>query len=170
MTETTENRASVRESLESLIRDTCLDTRTVEALISAADAYAASEVTAALEIGQRIEKAHGEGQWKVITFFGHTEYTGWVTEITQHGQAAYRVDLPEKIWGGNPLACHTHAASSWFSDHPVTEESVRAAWVARQERARLRAEQEAEWLRSQSQEQVRALEAGDDDEYAGEPF
>jgi hypothetical protein len=101
------------------------------------------------------------GQWKRISFMGHTEYSGWVTEVTQHGQAAYRIDLPEKVWGGNPLAYVTHAASAWFSDRPVTEESVRAAWEAQVERARIRAEQEAEWAQMQEQ---RALEAGAEDD------
>lgn len=147
-----------REALESLVRTNWTPP-------SAADA-----IMAALSIGRRIEKARGEGQWKVITFFGHTEYTGWVTEITQHGQLAYRIDFPEKVFGGDPLAYVTHSASSWFSDRPVTEAFVRKAWEERQERQRLRAEQEAEWARRQEQ---RALEAGDDndrDEYAGEPF
>jgi hypothetical protein len=102
----------------------------------------------------------GGGQWQCIAFMGHLEYTGYVTEITKNGQPAYRIDLPEKVWGGNPLACITHSASSWFSDHPVTEESVRAAWVAQQERARQRARDEAEWARQQDRY---ALGAADDD-------
>lgn len=110
----------------------------------------------------------GEGRWLRIAFMGHLEYTGYVTEITKHGQAAYRIDLPEKVWGGNPLAYVTHAATSWFSDRPVTEESVRSAWEAQQERARRRAEQEAGWTR---QQETRALEAGDgSDAYPEGPF
>lgn len=99
----------------------------------------------------------GEGGWLRIAFMGHIEYTGYVTEVTKNGQPAYRIDLPEKVWGGNPLAFVTHAASSWFSDHPVTEESVLQAWQAQQERARERARMDAEWSRRQQQN---ALEAG----------
>ena len=107
---------------------------------------------------------HGEGRWLRIAFMDHLEYAGYVTEVTKNGQPAYRIDLPEKVWGGNPLAYVTLAASAWFSDRPVTEESVRAAWEAQQDRARARAAHEAEWAR---QQETRALEAG---EYPEGPF
>jgi hypothetical protein len=95
---------------------------------------------------------------------GHIEYTGYVTEITKNGQPAYRVDLPEKIWGGNPLAYVEHAASAWFSDRPVTEESVRRAWEAQLRRAAERARQEAEWARMQEQRAITSGGEDDDDE------
>jgi hypothetical protein len=110
--------------------------------------------------------APGEGQWMRIAFMGHIEYTGYVTEITKNGQPAYRVDLPEKIWGGNPLAYVEHAASAWFSDRPVTEESVRKAWEAQLLRAAERRRQEAEWQRMQEQ---RAITAGDGDGDLNDP-
>lgn len=103
----------------------------------------------------------GDGQWMRIAFMGHIEYTGYVTEITKNGQPAYRVDLPEKIWGGNPLAWIEHAASAWFSDRPVTEESVRRAWEAQVARAAERARQEAEWKRMQEQQAITAEAARD---------
>jgi transcriptional regulator with XRE-family HTH domain len=110
----------------------------------------------------------GGGQWMFIAFMGRIEYTGYVTEITKHGQPAYRIEKPEKIWGGNPLAYVEHAASAWFSDHPVTEESVRKAWEAGIRAAEKRRQQEAEWRRADEQH---ALTAGSgDDEYAGSPF
>ena len=102
---------------------------------------------------------------------GRIEYTGYVTEVTKNGQPAYRIDLPEKVWGGNPLAYVTHAASSWFSDHPVTEESVRAAWEAQQERARERARMEAEWASQPGQRALDAARTAADDYWdEKEPF
>ncbi len=109
--------------------------------------------------------AEPDGQWLCIAFMGHNEHTGYVTEIVKNGQPAYHVDLPEKLWGGNPLAYVEYAASAWFSDRPVTEESVRRAWEAQQRRAAERARQEAEWARTAEQ---RALTAGgnQEDDYA----
>jgi transcriptional regulator with XRE-family HTH domain len=104
---------------------------------------------------------HGDGQWLQISFMGHVELTGYVTEITLGGQPAFHVDLPERLWGGNPMAWEEYAASALYSRRPVSEESVRKAWEAQLERAKRRAEQEAAW---RTQDQVRALEAGDDDE------
>ena len=105
------------------------------------------------------------GYFAEIAFFGHIEHAGYVTEVTLHGgHAAYRIDLPEKIWGGNPLAWREYAASALFGKHPVTEESVRAAWEAGRERAARWERQQAEWQQSPA-----ALAAGDDD-YVNGPF
>lgn len=107
-----------------------------------------------------------DGYFATIGFMGRLEYTGFVTQFTKHGQAAYHIDLPEKLWGGNPLAWVEHAASAWFSERPVTEESVRRQWEARVRAAAERARREAEWQRMQEQ---RALEAGSgEDENDGE--
>ena len=97
------------------------------------------------------------GYWACIAFMGHNEYAGYVTEIVKNGQPAYRVDLPEKLWGGNPLSYVEYAATAWFSDHPVTEESVRRQWEAKVRAAAERARQEAEW---QQREQRLELAAG----------
>jgi hypothetical protein len=110
------------------------------------------------------------GEWLCIAFMGHNEYTGYVTEIVRNGQPAYRVDLPEKLWGGNPLACVEYAATAWFSGRPVTEEFVRRAWEASLHAAEKRRRQEAEWRRADEQ---RALTAGeiralDDDAWSGD--
>ena len=109
------------------------------------------------------------GRFEDISFFGHLDHTGYVTEAIDHGgNAVYRIDLPEKIWGGNPLAEIEYAASAKFSRKPVTEESVRAQWEAERARAERWRQQQAEWERAGSQ---RALPAGDgsgeigDDEY-----
>ena len=109
------------------------------------------------------------GRFEDIAFFGHLDHTGYVTEAIDHGgNAVYRIDLPEKIWGGNPLAEIEYAASAKFSRKPVTEESVRAQWEAERARAERWRQQQAEWERAGSQ---RALPAGDgsgeigDDEY-----
>lgn len=102
-----------------------------------------------------------DGQWLQIAFLGHVELTGYVTEITLGGQPAFHIDLPEKLWGGNPMAWEEYAGSALYSRRPVSEESVRAAWEAQRERAARRTREEAEWHASQQQ---RALEAGDDDD------
>jgi hypothetical protein len=99
------------------------------------------------------------GYFAEICFFGRIEHTGYVTEVVLHGgQAAYHIDLPEKLWGGNPLAWREYAASAFFEKNPVTEESVRKAWEAERERVRRWEQQQAEWDRQRSQP---ALEAGD---------
>jgi hypothetical protein len=156
-----------REALESLVRSDCANLISItmaEAILTAADAYAADEVVAAIEIGKRIEEARGgEGQWLSIAFMGHVELTGYVTEITLGGQPAFHVDLPEKLWGGNPMAWQEYAGSALYSRRPVAEASARAAWEAQRARAARRAQEEAQWHASQQ----RALEAGDDND--GEP-
>jgi hypothetical protein len=106
----------------------------------------------------------GEGRWLSIAFLGHVELTGYVTEITLGGQAAFRVELPEKLWGGNPDAWEEYAASALYSRRPVTEESVRRAWEARQRAVRERERREAGWVRAEAQ---RALEAGSGDDAWG---
>ena len=107
------------------------------------------------------EPAGPDGQWSCIAFVGHNEYTGYVTEITRNGQPAYRVDLPEKIWGGNPLAWVEYAATAWFSDRPVTEASVRAAYESRLARAAEHARIQAEWQRADEQRALTASDNGD---------
>lgn len=99
------------------------------------------------------------GYFAEISFFGRIEHAGYVTEVTLHGgQAAYHIDLPEKLWGGNPLAWREYAASAFFEKNPVSEESVRVAWEAERERAQRWKRQQEEWERQRSQP---ALEAGD---------
>jgi hypothetical protein len=98
-----------------------------------------------------------EGQWLRIAFLGHVELTGYVTEITLAGQAAFHVDLPEKIWGGNPHAWQEYAGTALYSRRPVTEESVRAAWEAARARRVAMEEQQRRY----------ELEAAGDD--AGDP-
>jgi hypothetical protein len=106
------------------------------------------------------------GYFAEIAFFGRIEHTGYVTEVVLHGgQAAYHIDLPEKLWGGNPLAWREYAASAFFEKNPVTEESVRKAWEAERERAERWKQQQAEWERQRSQP---ALEAGDGDDGLGD--
>lgn len=114
--------------------------------------------------------APGDGQFMHITFMGRIEYTGYVTQITKNGQPAYHIDLPEKIWGGNPLAWVEHAASAWFSDRPVTEESARKAWEAQVRRAEERVRQEAEWRRAQEQRVITSGSADDDDADSDDGF
>lgn len=148
--------AVIRRQLANIVKRPHTANECADVIITAVDAYAADEVTAALEIGRRIEQARdGGGQWLSIAFMGHVELTGYVTEITLGGQAAFHVDLPEKLWGGNPMAWEEYAGSALYSRRPVTEESVRKAWEARQERAAHRAEQQALW---------RAIEARDGDD------
>jgi transcriptional regulator with XRE-family HTH domain len=99
------------------------------------------------------------GYFAEISFFGRIEHTGYVTEVVLHGgHAAYHIDLPEKLWGGNPLAWREYAASAFFEKNPLSEESVRKAWEAERERAQRWKRQREEWERQRSQP---ALEAGD---------
>lgn len=108
-----------------------------------------------------------QGYFAEIAFFGRIEHTGYVTEVVLHGgQAAYHIDLPEKLWGGNPLAWREYAASALFEKHPVTEASVRAQWEAERERAERWRLQQAERDRAPA-----ALPPGEDDSRsAWEPF
>lgn len=107
------------------------------------------------------------GRWSCIAFMGRNEYTGYVRDITKNGQPAYRVDLPGLVYGGNPLEYVEYAASAWFSEWPVTEASVRAAWEAKQRAAERRRQQEAEWARMQDQRALTdgSAAVGDEDDY-----
>jgi len=162
----TEPRQEPREALESVVRAAWPTPGTRNAIMQAADAFAADEVAAALEIAKQIEAGADAGQWLSIAFMGHVELVGYVTEVTLGGQPAFHVDLPERLWGGNPMAWEEYAGSALYSRRPVTEESVRKAWEAQMERARRRAEQEAAWDRREQ----RALEAGDDTDDEGPAF
>jgi len=108
--------------------------------------------------------AEPDGYFAEIAFMGRIEYTGYVTQITKHGQAAYHIDLPGKLWGGNPLAWVEHAASAWFSERPATEASVRRQWEAKVRAAAERARQEAEWARMAEQRALTSGSGSDEDE------
>jgi hypothetical protein len=102
------------------------------------------------------------GQWLRISFLGHVELTGYVTEVTLGGQAAFHVDPPEKLWGGNPMAWREYAATALYSREPIDGESVRKDWEARQARqARLRAYEQQRALEAAAQDSV-----GDEDDWA----
>ena len=103
--------------------------------------------------------ADGEGQFMTIAFMGHVELTGYVTEIVLGGEPGYHVDLPERLWGGNPLAWEEYSGKALFSRRPVTEEAVRRAWEAKLLAAERRRQQEAEWDRLQRQRVLTAGEA-----------
>lgn len=97
-----------------------------------------------------------EGGWYRISFMGHVELTGYVTDVTIGGQPAFHVDLPEKIWGGNPLAWQEYAGSALYSRRPVTEATVREAWEA------ARASRAA-WEEQQRQYELEASDQPDED-------
>ena len=122
-------------------------------------------VTEAQEDGAA-EPDPAAGRWSCIAFMGRNEYTGYVRDITKNGQPAYRVDLPGLVYGGNPLDYVEYAASAWFSEWPVTEASVRAAWEAKLRAAERRRQQEAEWARMQER---RALTDGGETCKCGDP-
>jgi len=141
------------------------------ALDGAGESAEPASETAAPSAGEYVAPG---GYFAQIAFFGRIEHTGYVTEVVLHGgQAAYHIDLPEKLWGGNPLAWREYAASAFFEKNPVTEESVRKAWEAERERVRRWELRQAEWDRQRSQP---ALEAGDgydgpgSDDDGGDPF
>lgn len=106
-----------------------------------------------------------DGQWLRIAFMGHVELTGYVTEVTIAGQPAFHVDLPARLWGGNPDGWEEYSGTALYSRMPVSEESVRSAWEAQQARLRRIAEQEAEWERQQRQYALEAGSGGQDDEF-----
>jgi hypothetical protein len=97
------------------------------------------------------DAAGAGGQWMEIAFMGRREVLGYVTEVLVHGQPGYHIDLPEKVWGGNPLAWEEYAATSLYSRRPVTAESVRKHWDAERARAAAWRRQQVEW------EQQRAI-------------
>ena len=102
--------------------------------------------------------ALGDGQFMAIAFMGHIEREGYVTEITLGGEPGYHVDLPDKLWGGNPYAWEEYSAKVLFSRCPVPEETIRVRWETERKRAAERARREAEWQRMQEQ---RALTSGE---------
>jgi len=102
----------------------------------------------------------GDGQFMIIAFMGHTELTGYVTDITIGGEPGFRIDLPEKLWGGNELAWEEYSAKVLFSRRPVTQESVRAAW----DETLRRAEERRAWQEEAAQYRQAAITSGPDDE------
>lgn len=105
------------------------------------------------------------GRWAVIAFMGRNEYTGYVRDITKGGQPAYRVDLPGLVYGGNPLDYVEYSAAAWFSEWPVAEASVRAAWESKLAAAERRRQQQGERDRAARQ---RALTAAGGTDGAGD--
>jgi hypothetical protein len=101
------------------------------------------------------------GRWLELELMGHRVRTGYVTEVTVAGAAMLHVDLPAKIFGGEPDAWEEYAPSSLYGLSPVRPESVRSAWESKVKAAEERARREAEWRRMQEQ---RALTAGSDDD------
>jgi hypothetical protein len=101
-----------------------------------------------------------DGEWAVVELLGHRQRAGYVTEVTRFGAALLHIDLPAKLWHGDPLAWEEYAPSALYGLHPTTEAAVRAAW----DRERDRHREEAAW-------RVRELEAGDGDPdlYGDEP-
>ena len=143
-------------------------------LISQMTGMSEDELLEALEIYATAQPADSEpelpagGYFAEIAFMGRIEYTGYVTQITKNGQPAYHIDLPDRLWGTNPLAWVEHAASAWFSERPVSEESVRKSWQAAVAARARRARQEAEWHRMQAERALEAASADDADDEDGE--
>ena len=99
------------------------------------------------------------GQFMEIAFMGHVEREGYVTEVTIGGEPGYHIDLPDKLFDGNPYAWEEYSAKALFSRWPVREETLRVRWETARRRAGERAKREAEWRRMDEQ---RALTAGGD--------
>jgi hypothetical protein len=85
------------------------------------------------------------GQWMEISFMGYAELTGLVTDVTIGGEPGYHIDLPDKVWGGNPLAWEEWSGKAFRSRRPVSTESVRKAWEAHKARAEEQRRQREEW-------------------------
>jgi hypothetical protein len=98
------------------------------------------------------------GQWLRIAFMGHVEYAGYVTEVTRNGQPAYRIELPDYLWGEDPSAWVEHSASSWYSSNPVNDRALRRGW----ETARRRKAEIAQWEARQRAQP--ALGSAEDDD------
>ncbi|HZR50161.1 MAG TPA: hypothetical protein VFB06_11635 [Streptosporangiaceae bacterium] len=98
------------------------------------------------------------GRWLELELLGHRQRTGYVTEVTVAGAAMLHIDLPAKIFGGEPDAWEEYAPSALYGLSPIREESVRRAWEAQRRAAEERARREAEWRRMDEQ---RALTTGE---------
>ncbi len=117
-----------RDQFDTALQDVPL-TDKGRGLAAAVNTYA----EAVTQAGENPDPVPGLGEWLAISFYGHTTLTGYVTEITLHGGApGYRVELPDKVWGGNENAYEEWAASALFSKRPLDAGSVRRAWEARQ--------------------------------------
>jgi hypothetical protein len=101
------------------------------------------------------------GRWLELELLGHRQRAGYVTEVTVAGAAMLHIDLPAKLFGGDPDAWEEYAPSALYGLSPVREESVRRAWESQIRAAEERARREAEWRRMQEQ---RALTAGRDED------
>jgi hypothetical protein len=99
------------------------------------------------------------GRWLELELLGHRQRTGYVTEVTVAGAAMLHIDLPEKLFGGNPDAWEEYAPSALYGLSPVRPESVRAAWESKLKAAEERAKREAQW---RLEDEQRALTAGSD--------
>jgi hypothetical protein len=147
----------------------------VEAILTACGCFAPDGGTG--DLGDRMQRVHlalhgdrvpaGDsaptlpegGRWLELELLGHRQRTGYVTEVTVAGAAMLHIDLPAKLFGGEPDAWEEYAPSALYGLNPVREESVRRAWESQRRAAEERARREAEWQRMQDQ---RALTAGDD--------
>ena len=110
------------------------------------------------------------GQFMGISFLGHDERVGYVTDITVGGEPGFHIDLPDKVFGGDPLAWEEWSAKALRVRKPVPEAAVRKAWKAERKRAAERARQEAEWRRAQEQQAITSGSADDDDEDSDDGF
>lgn len=107
--------------------------------------------------GQASRLPRAEGQWMEMTFFGYADATGYVTEITVGGEACFHIDLPGKLFGGDPRAWVEYSARAMRSRRPADAESERAEW---EEDVRLAAEERQRREAWERQQQTRALTAG----------
>lgn len=167
-TTTTESPTVSLKDLDTLVA-ACTAWMPSDASVDVQDAFArlvdvyvrASGEHARVEAAAR---AAGEGEtyFANISFMGRIEYWGVrVTEITKHGQAAYRIEKPGHVFGGDPYAVSYHAAQSWFSEERVTEQSARAAWDKRLKDAEERRKREEAWEAEQAKRrEQRALTSG----------
>jgi len=105
------------------------------------------------EAGQQPEAPAG-GEWATVELLGHRQRAGYVTEVTRFGAAMLHIDLPAKLWGGDPDAWEEYAPAALYGLHPVNGEAVRLRW-----------EQDRRWRQERL---ARVLTAGDDDDPDGD--
>ncbi|HLK77200.1 MAG TPA: helix-turn-helix transcriptional regulator [Streptosporangiaceae bacterium] len=144
-----------------------LYTTTADALLAGA-ASAGEDQTMAPQ-GEPVTAAGSPpegGRWLELELLGHRQRTGYVTEVTVCGAAMLHIDLPAKLFGGEPDAWEEYAPSALYGLSPVREESVRRAWDGQQRAAEERARRDAEWQQRQDQRALTGGPAPDGDDGA----
>lgn len=104
------------------------------------------------------------GRWLDIAFAGHNQHCGYVTEIEINGRTVFRIDLPDRLWGGDDSAWVEYGADFLFSRAPVTAGEVYVSWAAERARRERWRQQEAERECRLTAMAITAGDPGDEDD------